>query len=346
MNISANFKEYILKFKFPAKTSKNILIEKKTWFLFLKSDNNIGIGECSFVNHLSRKNEQQINQKLKEICNKINNNIELQEILNNLNDYPGIKFAIETAIIDLKTKGNKILFPSEFTEGKKGIKINGLIWIDNKDNVIKQIEKKLDEKYSCIKLKIGSMNLDEELEILSKIRKISFDVEIRLDANGAFNYTNALDIINYLKKFNIHSIEQPIPPGNFEAMQYLCKKSPIPIALDEELIFSTCNKQWLLDTIKPHYLVLKPGLLGGFNNTLEWIKLANERKINWWVTSALESNIGLNAISQWTFTLKNQLTQGLGTGQLYSNNISSPLFLKGEFLYFDQQQKWDLSNII
>lgn len=346
MSFEATYKEYKLKFKFPARTSKNILYDKKTWYIILKSNNQIGIGECSYISHLSKKSEQQITKKIQEVCSLLNKNIEPEIIINDLKEYPGIKFAIETALIDLKNKGNKILFPSKFTEGKEGIKINGLIWINNKEETLKQIENKISKGFSCIKMKIGSMSFTDEIEIISKIRNISKDIEIRLDANGAFNYNQALEIINALKKFDIHSIEQPIPPGNPIEMKKLCQKSSIPIALDEELIFTTSDKNLLIETIKPHYIVLKSGLLGGFSDTIEWINIANYYNIGWWITSALESNIGLNAIAQWTYTLKNTFIQGLGTGLLYDNNISSPLLLKGEFLYYNPDIKWDLSNIL
>jgi L-alanine-DL-glutamate epimerase-like enolase superfamily enzyme len=245
--------------------------------------------------------------------------------------------------------GSKILYPSDFTEGKDAIDINGLIWMDNKEEMIRQIRQKLAEGFTCLKMKIGALNLDDELEILKFIRSQANaeELELRVDANGAFKPSQALEIIKLLTALGIHSIEQPISSGHTEAMARLCEASPVPIALDEELIGkqTLSQKRKVLDAIKPQYLVLKPGLLGGISACKDWISLAEERHIGWWITSALETNIGLNAIAQWTYTLKKSIYHGLSTGSLFSNNITSPLYLSGEKLYYDPDVKWNLAGL-
>ena len=264
-----------------------------------------------------------------------------------LDDFPSIKFAIETALLDLENGGSRILIDSKFTREEAGIPINGLIWMGNKKDMVTQIEDKLNKGFSCLKLKVGAIHFDDELDILSAIREqfSERDLELRLDANGAFHPSMALHKLNRLSDFKIHSIEQPIMPGLFDEMAELCRISPIPIALDEELIGvkSTENRKQLLKIIKPAYIILKPSMLGGFNNTNEWIKLAIESDIGWWITSALESNIGLSAIAQYTYALGIKIPQGLGTGLLYSNNIKSPLYLSKDYLWFNKNNQWNYS---
>jgi len=252
-------------------------------------------------------------------------------------------------LLDLAAKGSKKLFLSDFTDGITGIPINGLVWMGDKDFMEKQIREKIDAGYRCIKLKIGANDFSTELEILAAIRKqfSSDELEIRLDANGAFHPNEALEKLNRLSEFGIHSIEQPIRQHNRYAMAELCIHSPIPIVLDEELIgVNPDDKESLLEKINPAYIILKPSLLGGFKQSEEWIRLAVKHHIGWWVTSALESNIGLNAIAQWSATLGSTLPQGLGTGQLYHNNIPSPLSINQAKLYYKSDNEWDLSTIL
>lgn len=228
-----------------------------------------------------------------------------------------------------------LLFPSEFTLGRQGININGLIWMGKKEFMHEQISRKLDEGFRCLKMKVGALDFNAELEILEEIRRHFSPeaLEIRVDANGAFSASTALEKLNALARFQLHSIEQPIRQGQYEAMASLCRTSPIPIALDEELIsYPPHLAEELLRTIQPAYIILKPSLLGGFAVSQQWIETAEATGVGWWVTSALESNIGLNAIAQWTYTLGNPLPQGLGTGQLYTNNIPSWLKINGEWL--------------
>jgi L-alanine-DL-glutamate epimerase-like enolase superfamily enzyme len=249
----------------------------------------------------------------------------------------------------LQTPGEMLLFPSEFTKGQKGIPINGLIWMGSKAEMKSRISEKLNAGYHVIKLKIGALDFQEELSILRDIRKefSPRDLEIRVDANGAFSPDEALERLKALSDFNIHSIEQPIKPGQWEYMSRLCESSPMDIALDEELISlrKSVERKKLLQEVKPQYLILKPSLIGGMGVTREWIHLAGSIGAGWWITSALESNVGLNAIAQFTYTLKTDFPQGLGTGSLFTNNIPSPLYIQGEELFYNPDGKWDWSLI-
>jgi len=256
---------------------------------------------------------------------------------------------METAFLDLKAKGSKKLFKSKFTSGESGIQINGLVWMGNKDFMQKQIREKITAGYHCIKLKVGAIDFETEIEILSGIRQqfSPADIELRLDANGAFSPNDALERLEKLSRFDIHSIEQPIRQGQYDAMAEVCRKSPIPIVLDEELIgLKSADKESVLERIKPAYIILKPSLLGGFAESEEWIRLAEKLNVGWWITSALEANVGLNAIAQWTSILNSTMPQGLGTGQLYHNNIPSPLEIRNAKLYYDTANDWELSSIL
>ena len=336
-----------LHFKFPAGTSRGVLLHKPSSFLILEKDGFTGIGECSTIPGLSIDPTETYSEKLDELCRLLNEGYDPSTIV--LDDFPSIAFGLETALLDLEANGSKILFPSAFTEGKTGISINGLVWMGDKEFMQKQIREKIAGGYRCIKLKVGAIDFETELEIISGIRnEFSPDeIEIRLDANGGFTPTDALEKLNKLSAFQIHSIEQPIKPGQFDAMAELCRQSPIPIVLDEELIsVNPLEKGTILGQIKPAYIILKPSLIGGFRESEEWIKLAEKQDIGWWITSALEANIGLNAIAQWTFTLNSSLPQGLGTGQLYHNNIPSPLVIENARLFYKMENDWDLSSII
>lgn len=330
-----------LKFIVPGGTSRGILKIRPSWFIKIFKENNpsiFGLGECGPIEGLSIDSFKDIPEKLNEVVKNINHLSQLD-----LSAFPSIQFGIENAFNDLHNGGEMVIFKNSFLNGNP-IKINGLIWMGNKDFMLKQVQEKIENGYSCLKLKIGAINFDDEISIIKKIRKkFSSDaLEIRVDANGAFK-NDVLLKLEHLSRLKIHSIEQPIATNQWDKMKKLCKESPIPIVLDEELIGIKDNKDELLSYIKPQYLVLKPTLLGGFKKTREWINEANKRNIKWWVTSALESNIGLNAISQFCSEFKLKLPQGLGTGQLYTNNFTSPLFLKGEMIYYQNQKNWDLS---
>ncbi len=331
--MKATFKRYILQFKTPGSTSRGVLTEKETFFIHLTERNKRGIGECGILRTLSFDDRPDYIQKLEWTCQNIH--LGLDTLYQELMEFPSIQFGLEQAFLDLESS-NHILFPSHFTNGKEGITINGLIWMGSVDFIKKQLADKLEHGFSCIKMKIGALKFEEEYQILKQLRNDYPDLELRVDANGAFDPNEALEKLNLLAKLNLHSIEQPIQPKQWNEMADLCKKTPLPIALDEELIsiYDYKKKITLLDYIKPQYIILKPGLIGGFKGSQEWIHLAEKRNINWWVTSALESNIGLNAIAQWTYTLNNSMPQGLGTGSLYTNNIPSNLKIKGEKLYY------------
>ena len=336
-----------LHFKFPAGTSRGVLLHKSSSFLILEKDGLTGVGECAAIPGLSVDPMDSYHEKLNDLCRLLNEGYDPYTIV--LDDYPSISFGLETALLDLEAKGSKYLFPSSFTEGKTGIPINGLVWMGDKDFMQKQIREKIAAGFHCIKLKIGAIDFDTELEIISGIRQqfSPEDIEIRLDANGGFTPKDALEKLNKLSAFTIHSIEQPIKQKQFEEMAVLCRQSPVPIVLDEELIgVKTSDKEFLIEKIKPAYIILKPSLVGGFKQSEEWIGLAEKHKVNWWITSALESNIGLNAIAQWTFTLNSDLPQGLGTGQLYHNNITSPLTIEQAKLFYRKETDWNLSSIL
>jgi len=337
--------QYQLQFKFAAGTSRGVLHEKETWFISLWDEANPlvkGWGECAIFRGLSIDDSVDYANKMKEVCEDPIRYANESSTL--LVEWPSIRFGLETALLDLKQGGKKILYPSSFSRGEDAIPINGLVWMGRKDEMLSGIHQKLNDGFRCIKLKIGAIDFKSELSLLKAIR-VEFspdDIEIRVDANGAFLPEEALEKLKWLSDYQLHSIEQPIRQGQPNEMAELCKISPIPVALDEELINWQANddKLNLLAAIRPQYIIIKPALVGGFSGSLEWIHVANELNIHWWVTSALESNIGLNAIAQWTYTLENPLPQGLGTGQLYENNFTSPLVVKNGSLFYHPDTEW------
>jgi o-succinylbenzoate synthase len=332
--MKAEYFKYILQFKRPGGTSRGVLHEKETFILKISEDGKKGIGECALFRGLSFDDRPDYEDKLQWLCKHVQLNPEA--LKEELKEFPSIWFGYEQAILNLK-EGGKLYFPSEFTERKAAIIINGLIWMGDVAYMKEQIQDKLDQGFHCIKLKIG-VDWESEYKILKELRaKFSADLlELRVDANGGFTKDEAKTVLQQLADLHIHSIEQPIKAGNVNDMAELCAKTPIPIALDEELIgvMDFNEKRRLLETVKPQYIILKPSLIGGISGSDEWIALAEEQNIGWWITSALESNIGLNAIAQYTFTKKNPMPQGLGTGALFTNNFESDLELKGELLYF------------
>jgi len=345
--MNARYTTLNLQFKLPAGTSRGVLQHKLSAFLILEMGGFTGVGECSTIPGLSVDPVDTYFEKLDELCWLLNEGSEPNVI--DLQAYPSIRFGLETALIDLAAQGTQCLFPSTFTEGKVGIPINGLVWMGDKAFMQKQIREKIETGFHCIKLKIGAIDFNTELEIIAGIRRqfSPDDIEIRVDANGGFSPEDALDKLKKLSAFTIHSIEQPIRQKQYEAMAELCLQSPIPIVLDEELIdVQLADKVKLIEKLKPAYIILKPSLIGGFNQSEEWIRIAEKHKVGWWVTSALESNIGLNAIAQWTATLGSSLPQGLGTGQLYQNNIPSPLQIEHAKLFYRPDNKWNLSPIL
>ena len=338
--MKAHFKKHTLIFKNPSGTSRGVLLKKDSWFLILSKDRKSGIGECSILKGLSYDDHPDFEKTLAMLCNQITRG----ETLLDLTSWPAIKMGYEMALLSLKGIHSYELFPSFFTKGSKSIPINGLVWMGSYDFMKQQIDALLSKGFNCIKIKIGSLDFDEELRLIAQLRK-RYDaktISIRVDANGAFLFSEALSKLQKLSAFRLHSIEQPIATKQWENMAFLCKKTPIPIALDEELIgvFSKALQIQMLDQICPQYLVFKPTLLGGFSSTLQWLSLAKEKGIDWWITSALESNIGLNAIAQFTFLKNISLPQGLGTGSLFTNNIESPLVIKKGCLWTDNSISW------
>jgi O-succinylbenzoate synthase len=345
----ASYSKYVLQFKQPSGTSRGVLTEKPTWFIRIWNDESplvIGIGECCVLKGLSVDDVENYEEMLAEVCHNITKYVE--DSNEKLSAFPSIIFGIEAALKDLENEGKRILFPSDFTDGIEGIPINGLIWMGSIGFMKEQLKSKVEEGYRCIKIKVGAIEFEEELKFLINMRKEYPEnyFEIRLDANGAFSLNEVKEKLRRLSKYKIHSIEQPIKQGNRLAIAELCKESPIPIALDEELIGinSYEEKEELVSSVKPQYLILKPSLLGGFRHCEEWIKIADKHKVGWWITSALESNIGLNAIAQWAFTLHSKLPQGLGTGQLYTNNIASPLLIEDTKLWY-LGRGWNLERL-
>jgi len=336
MRIKAAFTKYTLHFKQPAGTSRGVLRTKDTYLLKLFNDDILGIGECALFKGLSIDDVPNYEQKLLWLCKNIHLNKDV--LLYELIDFPSIQFGLEQALLSWKSEDLFELFPSKFTKGKDKISINGLIWMGDKAFMQQQIKEKLSNGFTTIKLKIGAIDFKTELNLLKSIRKEfnSDEIEIRVDANGAFHSQDALEKLKRLSDFDLHSIEQPIQTKQWEDMAKLCSDSPLPIALDEELIgfFTKSEKENMLKTIKPQFIILKPSLIGGFRGTEEWINIAKKHHVSWWITSALESNIGLNAIAQYTYTLQTKIPQGLGTGGMFTNNINSPLKVKTGALYY------------
>jgi len=343
--MTATYHKYILNFKQASGTSRGILKTKETWFIILKEEGNQGVGECGIFRGLSVDDRPDYEEKLQWVCKNIH--LGLDVLLEKLIEFPSIQFGLEMAFKSVESTDMFTLFPSEFTKGKASIPINGLIWMGSESFMKQQIKEKIETGFHCIKVKIGAIDFQKELELLKAIRKeySVTDIELRVDANGAFSANNALEKLKQLSEFDLHSIEQPIKQGQVEDMARLCEQTPLPIALDEELIgvFSVTKKQELLQMIRPQYIILKPSLVGGFHGSDEWIQIAENMNIDWWITSALESNIGLNAIAQYTFTKQSNMYQGLGTGSLFTNNFSSPLQVKIGTLRHEKDTNWNFN---
>ena len=340
--IKATYKQYILEFKQASGTSRGVLKTKETWFLMLEKDGKQGIGECGLFRGLSVDDRSDYEEKIQWVCSHIHLGLEI--LLQELLEFPSIQFGLEQAFLSLESNDTFVLFPSAFTQKQAPIAINGLIWMGDKAFMQQQIKDKLQQGFSTIKMKIGAIDFETELQLLKSIRNefSAKEIELRVDANGAFSPINAMDKLQRLSELELHSIEQPIKQGQWQEMAALCEKTPLPIALDEELIgvFNKEEKQKCISTIQPQYIILKPSLVGGYKGSNEWIEIANHYNAGNWITSALESNIGLNAIAQWTYTLNNPLPQGLGTGSLFTNNIESPLQVTQGKLEYALNKQW------
>jgi o-succinylbenzoate synthase len=339
------YKKYTLHFKIPAGTSRNTLHTKDTYFIFLQNGNKTAIGECNLFAGLSYDDRPEYENKLAEICQRLP--FEKEGCLNELKIFPSICFGVETVLKDYNNGCKQQIFPEVINEDGFSVPINGLIWMGTQASMQQQIAQKLDAGYTSIKLKIGAIDFETELALIKYIRKQfpEKEVEVRLDANGAFNPLEAIEKLNKLAEFNISYIEQPIMAGQWQEMAKLVEKSPIKIALDEELIgIITEEKQTaLLQTIQPDLLVLKPALIGGFDACTAWKKKIKAIHGDWVITSALESNIGLNAIAQYAALEHCNYAQGLGTGQLYTNNIPSPYTVDAKGLHYHTNKSWNFS---
>lgn len=330
--------ERVLHFKQPAGTSRGVYTTRKMWLVSLSDGNRTGVGECAPLPDLScdALPDELYVSKLNVFCRNLCETGEID--VEALRDYPSMLFGLETALLNFRN-GEK-LFDTAFSRGEEGIPINGLVWMGNYDEMLQRMEEKLKKGFRCVKLKIGAIDFEQELDLVKRIReRFSFhEVELRLDANGAFPYEEALYKLELLSQYAIHSIEQPIRQGQWSFMAELCRESPLPIALDEELIGVNDPemKAHMLNIIKPRYIILKPSLHGGMTGCREWIDAARELGVGSWITSALESNIGLNAIAQYASDVYGpQITmpQGLGTGQLFTDNIPMPLEIRGDMLF-------------
>lgn len=343
--LKAEWARYTLRFRFTAITSRESMREKLTYFVRVYDTacpERVGVGECALFRGLSADDTPDYEAVLNRACRDITSFPESVA-----ERYSSIKFGLETAIADLTNGGQMRPFPGCWADGGSEITINGLVWMGTRDEMHRRIEEKLSAGFRCVKLKIGGIDFDREIGLLAGIRErfTPGKLELRLDANGAFTPENALSRLEALAAFGIHSIEQPIKPHQWEAMNRICRESPIDIALDEELIgvCGTAEMARMLDSIAPRYIIMKPALCGGFSGADRWIELAEERGIGWWATSALGSNVGLNAIAQWVSQKKTIMPQGLGTGGLYHNNIPSPLRQERDVLLSDARGVWDLS---
>ena len=331
-----NIQERTLHFKQPAGTSRGVYTTRKIWLVYLSDGKKTGMGECAPLPDLSCDVRNDYEEVLEGFCQKLCESGEID--YEAMRDYPSMLFGLETALLNLQH--GDIMFDTAFSRGEVGISINGLVWMGNYDEMLQRMEEKLEKGFRCVKLKIGAIDFDQELDLVKRIRdRFSFhEVELRLDANGAFPYEEALYKLELLSQYAIHSIEQPIKAQQWALMAELCRESPLPIALDEELIGVNDPemKHHMLNIIKPRYIILKPSLHGGMQGCREWIDTARDMGIGSWITSALESNIGLNAIAQFAADVYGDhitMPQGLGTGQLFTDNIPMPLEIRGDKLW-------------
>jgi o-succinylbenzoate synthase len=325
-----NFSVFQSKLDFiaPARTSRDVLLSKPSFFIRLidTASDRMGWGEVSLIPGLSVDTENDVGHALEALVGTHPLD-RLEQGLYSLQQ--SVRFGVETALHSMKAQHPFMPFDSAFARGEQGIHINGLIWMGTEKDMLTQMHARAREGFRVLKMKVGAGDFSHELALLKTIRS-EFPAdrfELRLDANGAFSTDEALHKLDALAGFSIHSIEQPIAHGQHQALKTVCEKSSIPIALDEELIHLAPSREFL-EFIKPQYLILKPGLIGGFKVADQWVQYAEELGIGWWATSALESNIGLNAIAQWCSTKPLRMPQGLGTGRLFLNNIDSPLTIE------------------
>ena len=335
--IKVNIEVRIFHFKQPVGTSRGIYTERRSWLVQIADGEKIGVGECAPLPDLScdAMPPQTYQRVLRGFCDRVEQTGAIP--YEDLRDYPSMLFGLEMAMLSLRSP---LLFNTSFCRGEVGIPINGLVWMGNYGEMLQRIEDKLAQGFRCVKLKVGALDFDSELDLVKRIReRFSFhDVELRLDANGGFRPDEALYRLELLSQYAIHSIEQPIRQKQWAMMAELCREAPLPIALDEELIGvnDPAAKRQMLRIIKPAYIVLKPSLHGGMMGCMEWIEIAKEEGIGSWITSALESNVGLNAIARFASSVYGDaicMPQGLGTGQLFTDNIPMGLEIRRDELW-------------
>lgn len=339
--LKLNVSERTFHFRQPAGTSRGVYTTRHSWMVTATDDDNpevVGVGECAPLPQLSCDDLSDYGEVLREMCKMVERKGEIDHGM--LLPYPSMRFGLETALLRLQAASD-IIFDTPFTRGEAGIPINGLVWMGDYDEMLERMEEKLEQGFRCVKLKIGAIDFESELDLMKRIRErfSSEYIQLRLDANGAFSPEEALEKLQQLARFDIHSIEQPIRQRQWKEMADVCDRSPIPIALDEELIGVNIPqmKEELLDMIKPAYIILKPSLHGGMTGTSEWIVMARKRGIGSWMTSALESNVGFSAIAQFAALVYGcpiPMPQGLGTGQLFTDNIDAPLEVVGDELFY------------
>jgi len=331
--------ERVLHFKRPAGTSRGVYTERKLWLVTITDGPRVGVGECAPLPQLSCDDIPNYAVVLRRFCDAVEQTREID--VEAMRDYPSMLFGLETALLNLRN--GDLLFDTPFCRGETGIPINGLVWMGTFDEMSQRIEQKLQQGFRCVKLKIGAIDFESELELVRQIRHRfgPRDVELRVDANGAFPFEEALYKLELLSQYALHSIEQPIKANQWANMAELCRESPLPIALDEELIGVNDPdiKRQMLNIIRPSYIILKPSLHGGMAGVREWIDIARDMRIGSWITSALESNIGLNAIAQLCSSIYGndiKMSQGLGTGQLFTDNIPMSLEIRGDKLWISK----------
>lgn len=332
--------ERTLHFKQPAGTSRGVYTTRKIWLIHLSDGQHEGVGECAPLPDLSCDARPDYEDILNKVCADFCQRGEIDNEA--MRPYPSMLFGLETALLNLRNR--ELLFDTAFSRGEVGIPINGLVWMGTFEEMRQRIEAKLSQGFHCVKLKIGAIDFDAELELIKQIRSrfSHHDVELRVDANGAFSFDEALYKLELLSQYALHSIEQPIKAGQWSYMSELCRESPLPIALDEELIGINApeQKRQMLNIIRPRYIILKPSLHGGIQGCREWLDIARDMRIGSWITSALESNVGLNAIAQFCSEVYGDsisMPQGLGTGQLFTDNIPMPLEIKGDRLWISKR---------
>lgn len=338
--MKAEYARRLLDFKFVARTSRNEMTQKETFFIRLtdSSTGKVGVGECPIFRGLSADDTPDFESRLASLCSALSRGEEFD-----ISNSSALIFGLETAKLDLESDAAGVMFDTPFSRGEAPISINGLVWMDSIEKMLESAAQKVEQGFKCVKIKIGQHDFEREVAMLDAFRRVfgPDKIELRLDANGAFGPDDALGKLKRLSVFDIHSIEQPIKAGQWEAMADLCQNSPIDIALDEELIgvADAAKASDLLSAISPRHIILKPALCGGVSGAEMWIREAESRNIGWWATSALESNVGLEAIAQWVATHEPAVCQGLGTGSLYTNNFISPLSVKSGALHRDASKK-------